>query len=100
MYLYTVQRFKIYISTGLLTVFLALQLSVLHQFAHDDSTVTCTMCTIVQHVQSVDYTAPIAAESIDTVWIFVCSDDVKEYAFAKAEQLSFFHLSRPPPINC
>ena len=100
LYICAVQKIKLFISAGLIVLLFAMQLATLHQFSHDDSSTVCDICLVAQQVQSLDY-MPVDAATVPTyIPIEVPQGIVNEYAFAKAELLSYYHLSRPPPVDC
>ncbi|PRP67040.1 hypothetical protein [Nonlabens agnitus] len=94
------QKVKTYISVGFILLFLSMQLGSVHQFTHDDGSLPCTICLVSQHAQTLDYTPANFIEVPVFFMPHVEQDVVIEYAFAKAEHLSHYHLSRPPPVDC
>lgn len=100
LYIWNVSNFKNFISAGLVLIFLSMQLGSLHQLTHDDSTVPCKVCITAQQSQGLDYLLQNQVQIPNPTWIFISIEDQVEYAFAKAEPLSYYHLSRPPPVNC
>jgi hypothetical protein len=89
-----------YISISFLALFLAAQSTALHQFSHSDATVPCKICLVAQHFQTLDYTPVAVTEAPVGIYVMVPQETKNEYAFAKAETLSTYYASRPPPVTC
>jgi len=94
-----VQKTQKYLSTGLILLLFAMQLGTLHQFSHDENSVPCKICLTAHQAQSLDYNPVAGIEAPEVSWVFIKQDIGTEYAFAKAELLSFSYLSRPPPVS-
>ena len=86
---------KSIIASFLLLLFTAAQISVVHEFSHDEDSTECAIC-IVQ-TQSFDLSAAVEFDSIALVSIK--ENIVVDLAFAKAESQSIIHTTRPPPFS-
>jgi hypothetical protein len=93
-------KFRNFISISFLALFIAAQSTVLHHFSHDDASIPCNICLVAQHLQTLDYTTVTFTEVPVTIYVLVMQETKNEYAFAKAETLSTYYASRPPPVIC
>lgn len=89
---------KIFISRLLLAIFVMVQVSVLHELEHDDSSHNCDICMVAHDLQSTSFEVPTAVVAVSHIQIpVVKQENYKYYAFAKASSKTS-HLSiRPPP---
>ena len=93
----TVQKFRNFISLSLLVLFFAAQSTALHQFSHEDAAAPCKICLVSHQFHHLDFATPAIAQVPISIQAFFYQKVEKEFAFAKANSLSFYHLSRPPP---
>lgn len=81
----------------MLLLFTAMQISIVHEFSHEDDSIDCEMCMIAHKVQAqsydltpqLDFHPPVPVSSKEKVVI--------DIAFAKAESQPTVHTTRPPP---
>ena len=90
---------KSIIASFLLLLFTAMQISIVHEFSHDDDSIDCEICMIAHNLQAqsydiapqLDFHPPVPASSTEKVVIHL--------AFAKAESQPTVHTTRPPPAS-
>ncbi len=89
---------RLFISRLLLAIFVMVQISVLHELQHDDTSQNCDVCIIAHDFQSTSFQLATTTTISLNVVIPVAQEKVDVYfAFAKASYLPS-HLSiRPPP---
>lgn len=81
-------------------LFTAAQLSVVHEYTHDDDdNLECSVCIIAQDFQSQSFDAAVSV-SYDLVSPAIIKDQViTDLAFAKADTQPTIHTTRPPPVS-
>jgi hypothetical protein len=89
---------KSIIASFLLLLFTAAQISVVHEFSHEEDSKECAICIVAQNfqTQSFDVSASVAFDPI--VFVSIKEKIVIDLAFAKAESQSIIHTTRPPPF--
>jgi hypothetical protein len=90
---------KSFIASFLLLLFTAAQISVVHEFSHDEESTECAICIVAQNFQTQSFDLSATAEFDPIVLISVKENIVVDLAFAKAESQSFIHTTRPPPFS-
>lgn len=84
----------------MLLLFTAAQLSIVHEFAHDDEeSKECSVCIVAQEFQSQSYDTAVAVNYDIAAPAIVKDQVVAVLAFAKAESQLAIHTTRPPPLS-
>jgi hypothetical protein len=85
------------IASFLLLLFTAMQISIVHEFSHDEDSIDCEICFMAHDLQAQSYDLTLQLEFHPTVLLGIKEKVVIDLAFAKAESQSTIHTTRPPP---
>jgi hypothetical protein len=84
---------KSIIASFLLLLFTAMQISIVHEFSHDDDSI------IAHNFQSQSYDLAPQLDFHPSVLVSSKEKVVIDIAFAKAESQPIVHTTRPPPAS-
>jgi hypothetical protein len=90
---------KSIIASFLLLLFTAAQISVVHEFSHDEDSTECAICIVAQNFQTQSFDLSSAVEFDSIALVSIKENIVVDLAFAKAESQSIIHTTRPPPFS-
>jgi hypothetical protein len=90
---------KSIIASFLLLLFTAMQISIVHEFSHDDDSIDCDICLIAHNFQSQSYDLAPQLDFHPSVLVSSKEKVVIDIAFAKAESQPIVHTTRPPPAS-
>ncbi|MFT7119349.1 MAG: hypothetical protein ACI9LF_001738 [Flavobacteriales bacterium] len=90
---------KSIIASFLLLLFTAAQISVVHEFSHDEDSTECAICLVAQNFQTQSYDLSASVEFDSIALVSIKENIVVDLAFAKAESQSIIHTTRPPPFS-
>jgi hypothetical protein len=90
---------KSIIASFLLLLFTAAQISVVHEFSHEEDSTECAICIVAQNFQTQSFDVSASVEFDSIVFVSTKEKIVVDLAFAKAESQSIIHTTRPPPFS-
>jgi len=90
---------KSIIASFLLLLFIAAQLSVVHEFSHEEDSTECAICIVAQDFQTQSFDVAAAVEFDPIAFVRIKEKIDVDLAFAKAESQSIIHTTRPPPFS-
>lgn len=83
----------------MLLLFIAAQVSVIHEFSHDDDAQECEVCLIAHDFQSQSFDTAVSVSYELTAPTNIKDRIVVSFAFAKADSQLSTYTTRPPPIS-
>jgi hypothetical protein len=95
-----VKNYTSIIASFLLLLFTAAQISVVHEFAHDDEeSIECSVCIVAQEFQSQSFDTSLPVSYDLAAPVIIKHDVVAVLAFVKADSHPSIHTTRPPPFS-
>lgn len=89
---------RLFISRLLLSIFVMVQLSVLHELEHDDTSHSCDICLVAHNLQTTALELqPVFSIDAPIHFTYYKQDHYVYEAFAKASSLTSHFSIRPPP---